>query len=215
MCPSYPTVLLYMGRMGQSYGIPCVPLYRPILCVRPIPLSYMGQMGQSYGYPCVPLYNTKRIFSKRETRVNAPLNAFYSNANAFALYLISEGYCMCPSYPTVLLYMGRMGQSYGIPCVPLYRPILCVRPIPLSTDGAVLWNPMCTTVQANPMCPSYPTVLHGTDGTVLWNPMCTTVQLIILINSRRACTVRVTVLGLCVCLSVCVSRTILALQATR
>ena len=46
------------------------------------------------------------------------------------------------------------------------------------TDGTVLWNPMCTTVQANPtcMCPSYPTVLHGTDGTVLWNPMCTTVQ---------------------------------------
>ena len=26
------------------------------------------------------------------------------------------------------------------------------------------------------MCPSYPTVLHGTDGTVLWNPTCTTVQ---------------------------------------
>ena len=47
----YATVL-----MGQSYGIPCVPLYRPILCVRPIPLSYMGRMGQSYGIPCVPLY---------------------------------------------------------------------------------------------------------------------------------------------------------------
>ena len=47
---------MYLGQMGQSYGIPCVPLYRPILCVRPIPLSYVGQMGQSYGIPCVPLY---------------------------------------------------------------------------------------------------------------------------------------------------------------
>ena len=42
------------------------------------------------------------------------------------------------------------------------------------TDGTVLWNPMCTTVQVNPMYPSYPIVLCGTDGTVLWNP--TTVQ---------------------------------------
>ena len=47
---------MYLGQMGQSYGIPCVPLYRPILCVRPIPLSYVGQMGQSYGIPCVPLH---------------------------------------------------------------------------------------------------------------------------------------------------------------
>ena len=55
-----PIPLSYMGQMGQSYGIPCVPLYKPILhvhvCVRPIPLSYMGLMGQSYGIPCVPLY---------------------------------------------------------------------------------------------------------------------------------------------------------------
>ena len=53
-----PIPLSYVGRMRQSYGIPCVPLYRPILCVHPIPLSYMyvGQMGQSYGIPCVPLY---------------------------------------------------------------------------------------------------------------------------------------------------------------
>ena len=34
-------------------------------------------------------------------------------------------------------------------------------------------------------------------------------------NPRRACAARVTVLGLCVCPSVCVSTTILALQATR
>ena len=36
-----------------------------------------------------------------------------------------------------------------------------------------------------------------------------------LINPRRACAARVTVVGLCVCLSVCLSTTILALQATR
>ena len=35
------------------------------------------------------------------------------------------------------------------------------------------------------------------------------------INPRRACAARVTVIVLCVCLSVCVSTTILALQATR
>ena len=35
------------------------------------------------------------------------------------------------------------------------------------------------------------------------------------INPRRACTARVTELDLCVCLSVCLSSTILALQATR
>ena len=51
-----PIPLSYVGQMGQSYGIPCVPLHRPILCVRPIPLSYVGQMGQSYGIPCVPLH---------------------------------------------------------------------------------------------------------------------------------------------------------------
>ena len=28
------------------------------------------------------------------------------------------------------------------------------------TDETVLWNPMCTAAQANPMCPSYPTVLY-------------------------------------------------------
>ena len=43
--------LSYVGLMGQSYGIPCVTLHRPILCVRPIPLSYVEQMGQSYGIP--------------------------------------------------------------------------------------------------------------------------------------------------------------------
>ena len=37
----------------------------------------------------------------------------------------------------------------------------------------------------------------------------------IVINPRRACATRVTVLGLSVCLSVCLSTTILALQATR
>ena len=37
----------------------------------------------------------------------------------------------------------------------------------------------------------------------------------ILINPRRACAARVTVVVLCVCLSVCLSTTILALQATR
>ena len=36
-----------------------------------------------------------------------------------------------------------------------------------------------------------------------------------LINPRRACAARVTVLGMCVCLSVCLSTTILALQAMR
>ena len=35
------------------------------------------------------------------------------------------------------------------------------------------------------------------------------------INPRRACAARVTVVGLSVCLSVCVSTLILALQATR
>ena len=35
------------------------------------------------------------------------------------------------------------------------------------------------------------------------------------INPRRACAARVTVLGLSVCLSVCLSTLILALQATR
>ena len=36
-----------------------------------------------------------------------------------------------------------------------------------------------------------------------------------LVNPRRACAARVTVVALCVCLSVCVSATILGLQATR
>ena len=36
-----------------------------------------------------------------------------------------------------------------------------------------------------------------------------------IINPRRACAARVTVVGLCVCLFVCLSTTILALQATR
>ena len=36
-----------------------------------------------------------------------------------------------------------------------------------------------------------------------------------LINPRRTCAARVTVVVLCVCLSVCLSATILALQATR
>ena len=50
------TILSQEGTtQGESYGIPCVPLHRPILCVRPIPLSYVGHMGQSYGIPCVPL----------------------------------------------------------------------------------------------------------------------------------------------------------------
>ena len=35
------------------------------------------------------------------------------------------------------------------------------------------------------------------------------------INPRRACAARVTVVVLCVCLSVCLSTTILALRATR
>ena len=36
--------------------------------------------------------------------------------------------------------MGLMRQSYGIPCVPLYRPILCVHPIPCPTwDLPVHW----------------------------------------------------------------------------
>ena len=55
MCPSYPTVLCGTHRMGQSYGIPCVPLHRPILCVRPIPLSYVGQWDspmESHVYHC-------------------------------------------------------------------------------------------------------------------------------------------------------------------
>ena len=38
---------------------------------------------------------------------------------------------------------------------------------------------------------------------------------LLLVNPRRACTARVTVLGLCVCLPVCLSTTILALHATR
>ena len=37
----------------------------------------------------------------------------------------------------------------------------------------------------------------------------------ILVNPRRACAARVTVVVLCVCLFVCLSVTILALQATR
>ena len=36
-----------------------------------------------------------------------------------------------------------------------------------------------------------------------------------IINPRRACAARVTVVVLCVCVSVCVSTTILGLQATR
>ena len=44
-----------------------------------------------------------------------------------------------------------------------------------------------------------------------------TVTLVIcyVINPRRACAARVTVVVLCVCLSVCLSATVLALQATR
>ena len=38
---------------------------------------------------------------------------------------------------------------------------------------------------------------------------------IVVVNPRRACAARVTVVGLCVCLSVCLSTTILALQAMR
>ena len=37
----------------------------------------------------------------------------------------------------------------------------------------------------------------------------------LIINPRRACAARVTVVVLCVCLSVCLSTTILGLQATR
>ena len=40
-------------------------------------------------------------------------------------------------------------------------------------------------------------------------------SIIIIINPRRACALRVTVVVLCVCLSVCLSTTILGLQATR
>ena len=49
-------------------------------------------------------------------------------------------------------------------------------------------------------------------GPVVDNILLTTY---ILINPRRACAARVTVVVLCVCVSVCVSTTILALQATR
>ena len=40
-------------------------------------------------------------------------------------------------------------------------------------------------------------------------------HIIMIINSRRACAARVTVVVLCVCLCVCLSATILALHATR
>ena len=42
-----------------------------------------------------------------------------------------------------------------------------------------------------------------------------TLNLELLVNPRRACAARVTVVGLCVCPSVCLSTTILAPQATR
>ena len=44
---------------------------------------------------------------------------------------------------------------------------------------------------------------------------CQAILILVLINPRRACAARVTVVGLCVCLFVCLSATILALQATR
>ena len=46
----------------------------------------------------------------------------------------------------------------------------------------------------------------------LWHHCDTTVKVV---NPRRACAARVIVVVLCVCLSVCLSTTILALQATR
>ena len=50
--------------------------------------------------------------------------------------------------------------------------------------------------------------LYGTDGCLYFYIYC-------FINPRRACAARVTVVVLCVCLSVCLSMTILGLQATR
>ena len=44
---------------------------------------------------------------------------------------------------------------------------------------------------------------------------CCCFERISIINPRRACAARVTVVVLCVCLSVCLSTTILALYATR
>ena len=54
--------------------------------------------------------------------------------------------------------------------------------------------------------------VHGM-GTVQYTEV--VLGLIIIINPWRACAARVTVVVLCVCLFVCLSTTILALQATR
>ena len=68
--------------------------------------------------------------------------------------------------------------------------------------AVALWVPWTAGDVANIVGPGEASELSGTVlGTIIINP-------------RRACAARVTVLGLSVCLSVCLSTLILAVQAT-
>ena len=130
---------------------------------------------------------------ERTRPVKASLYSRVFGINQSRLFLASISQWNCRSYTTQLAPSKSSDvqvchhnplSRLGLPLVPWdvlvdtlgYPTFLHV----FGTDETVLWNPMCTAAQANPMCPSYPTVLCGTDGTVLWNP--TTVQPKCIIN---------------------------------
>ena len=124
------------------------------------PFSTMGHVG---GYPRISYFPTC-IWDRWDSPMES--HVYHCTGQSYVSVLSH-----CPTWDTWDSPMEShvyhcTGQSY----------VSVLSHCPTWDGWTVLWNPMCTTVQANPMCPSYPTVLRGTHGTVLWNPMCTTAQ---------------------------------------
>ena len=110
-------------------------------------------MGQSYGI--LPVPPTPSILGVRPI---APVPNWTSGT--FRWNPTCPTNTLNPMCLSHLSHLGQVGQFYGILPIPPSPSILCVRPIipvPCRTSGTVLWNPACSTITLNPMCPSYPT----------------------------------------------------------
>ena len=106
---------------------------------------------------------------------------------------LTRTYQVVPSHPR-----ATVGPQESAPLVPAAYHLAPALPVGNGTDPKALTHPSMLNYFVNLQYSGY----LGIEECVLISP-------------RRACAARVTVVGLSVCLFVCLSTTILALQATR
>ena len=163
ICPSYPTVPHGMDGMNRGF-INTYTLCMQIFSLYPIPLYHMGWVGLYQGFIHTQTGHANTIGPPYPTvphGIGGTVPGIYTYTDWACKSYLSV-LSLCTTWDVWDCTRASYIQTLGM-------QILSVRPIPLYHMGWVgLYQGFIHThtVQANPICPSYPTVPHGMGRTV-------------------------------------------------